>query len=75
MQRMFIFDVLTKLQDSFAQNRKRDLRQQLHCRIYAKYERSIHVFMNSSEKFMNGVLNQSFFSCPSILVDLLVFQQ
>ena len=73
---MWIYhEVLTKQLDSLRQNRNRDLREHFHCRILAKYKRSLQVFVNSTSIIMRSILNQSFLCFPSISIDTLVYTQ
>ena len=77
MQRMIFMctyhDFLTKLLDSFTQNRKGDFREQFHCRIHAEQKIDSYfyeLFQEIYEMRSESVL----FISPAISVDVFVFQ-
>ena len=69
-------DVLTNMQDSFAQSPAQNrikLSENNSVTEYRLNKNSIH--FNSSAKFMTCLQNHSFLSCPTISVNVSVIQQ
>ena len=79
MQLMLIYvNILRSFEETvgfFYAKQKKEISENDFIAEYMINKRSIHVFMNSSEKFMRCLLNQSFLCCLVIFVDALDIQQ